>query len=164
MRWIYAAGSKVTDSSHADNATTLGGKSANQLTRAAYCESQTNLTLSGTLQPYGPVTINAPAAGYAVVIGMATVLGSNFCENCLVQGRLRNQTNGAIVSDITEGTAVFAHSYAEVSDTAFLPVDAGSNTIVFDLAGTGTGGSTISTFSSHLSAIYSPYDGSGNSP
>ena len=119
MRWIYAAGSKVTDSSHADNATTLGGKSANQLACAAYSESQTNLTLSGTLQPYGQVTINAPAAGYAVVTRMATVLELNFCENCLVQGRLRNQTNGAIVSDITEGTAVFAHSYAEVSDTAF---------------------------------------------
>ena len=53
---FYAAGSKVTDSSHADNATnanTLDGKRANQLTRAAYGEAQTNLTLSGTLQPYG---------------------------------------------------------------------------------------------------------------
>ena len=168
---FLVANGKAQDASHADNAdhatsadnaSTLGGKSANQLTRAAYGETHTNVTLTGTLQPYGQVTINAPAAGYVMATGMATVQGSGFCENCLVQGILVNKTNGASIGGATEGTDVRAGTYAELSDTAVLPVEAGPNTIALNLAGTGTGGSTITTFSSHLSVIYSPYDGNGN--
>ena len=168
---FLAANGKAQDASHADNAdhatsadnaSTLGGKSANQLTRAASGEAHTPVTLTGTLQDYGQVTINAPTAGYVMATGIATVQGSAFCENCLVQGILVNNTNGAAISGNTEGSDVPAGGYAELSDTAVLPVNAGSNTIALRLIGTGTGGSTISAVSSHVSAIYSPYDGSGN--
>ena len=171
---FYAAGSKVADSSHADsadnatnatnatnagNANTLNGKSANGLTRTAFGGETTPLLLTGSYQPYGHVTINAPAAGYVLVTGAMTFTSPSACSGgCVAGAYIGNQTNGAFGPSFEE-TDVPAGGYISYSDTAVLPVQAGSNTISFYVAAIG---STVSATNPHMSAIYSPYDGSGN--
>ncbi len=147
------------------NASQVDGKSASGLTRAAFGDTTSTFTLTGSYQPYGQVTINAPAAGYVVVNSAVTVGGPSCANGCVAEGFLQNQTTGISNVGSNSATAVPAGTFSDLSDTDVFPVQAGSNTIVYQISSATSGsGTTVQAISSHMSALYTPYDGNGNTP
>jgi hypothetical protein len=155
---------KVNASKNADK---LGGRAGSGLTRTASTATGTTFLIGTDFDPYGSdLTIQAPAAGFVVVTGGSSYsdIGCTTDNGCWVQAHIKHVQTDAISQ--TMGSAA---STAEENEffstplTAVFPVDPGTNTFQI-LIRRAAGNGQIRTSGMSLSAIYSPFGPTGNTP
>lgn len=149
------------------NATTVDGRSANELTRTARAvgsSTYTNLTTS--FVSMASVSIETPSSGFVVVNASATLVSApgSTCP-CTALVRLRNVNNGT-VSENQLGRVEATLAYSFIGNSYVFPVNAaGAWSFSFDAAQYALPGGTgpFGPFDVTLDATYVPFGSGGGS-
>jgi hypothetical protein len=182
LTWINGlTGSQVADSAHADqadtatsaeDANTLDGKSADDLSRVAVMNTNgatIDIPATPTKVTYGPpLSITAPAAGFVRVNGNVTVLNNDCTALCTFDAwvyHVNTDTYSTISEESLEALGQTPGFHvANAGLDAVFPVSAGVNTFEIRLSQEGGTAGRLAGEFGVLTAEYTPYGSTGTGP
>jgi hypothetical protein len=150
----------ATNATNAQNAATLDGLDATSLTRVARVGTSAIVTLSNISQSYGvPLSITAPAPGFAMIHGEVTMNNQGCSFSCNVGAHVRHVQSGATSTNV-EASIPPPMSKTNTSHAWVFPVNAGVNTFEIRVWRQG-GDGNLHAWKGELAAIYSPFGSTG---
>lgn len=144
------------------DAATLGGAAANGLIRVASSQSSatTTITADENYHDYGDaLTITAPTAGHVLVTSATGITEASECTGGCWVAAVINHVEADNPSNPSMDSA--APGWADVTVTAVFEVAAGEHTFQTKLGRQSTGGGTVQGFWGNMTAVFSPFDATG---